>query len=503
MSSVFDVLCLAAAIASPAIDTSVVPEPLFRAPRITPTPREMTFEARTPVRLNDVEFQVVCPDPAAADWVRRHVRQWFGAAGRVTQAREAPAGLVDDEAYRLSADAKAVKIESAALAGVRWAVMTLRQAARRESGGTKLHGYWLPALKVSDAPTLKFRAFHFSTQSGPGGSLLEIERKVRLAAYYKCNYVFVELWSFFESRRHPELNAPNVPITHATARRLAEIGRDLGVTVIPGIQIAGHTADESGGTHNYLDYHQDAQPLFENNKSFNWCLTNPDARRVCRELIEEIHEAFLSPPFFHINCDELDPPDCPTCRAARANYHLYFRDHVTAIADMLRRRGARAMMWHDMLLDKKNPAWKPCFYANGDAAWEKMAGDLPKDIVICDWYYGAGHGKNSKTDPGGYPTMDHFRKLGFDVVTCTFQDAASFMLQANYVRKAGLMGYMESTWYSRGRKLQEDLIAAANAAWGEKPLSANYHDATYYWRQVGWDSGMKDPKDVGFTREKR
>ena len=499
MMAINVVLCFAAVTAFAEVDTSVVPEPIFGAPRITPAPREMTFEAKVPVRLNDVTFQIVCPDPAAAEWVGRHAKLWFGAKGDVVQTKATPDGLSDAEAYRLTADPKTVKIESPALAGVRWAVMTLRQAARRESGGAKLHGYWLPALKVSDAPTLKFRAFHFSTQTGPNGSLLEIERKVRLAAYYKCNYVFIELWSFFESERHPELNAPNVPITRATARRLAEIGRDLGVTVVPGIQIAGHTADANAGKHNYLDYHQDAQPLFENNKSFNWCLTNPDARRICRELIAEIHEAFLNPPFFHINCDEIESPDCPTCRAVRDRYHVYFRDHVVAIADMLRKRGARAMMWHDMLLDKKNPAWKPCFYANGDAAWEKVAAELPKDIVICDWYYGAGHGKNSKTDPGGYPTMDHFRKLGFDVVTCPFQDVASFQLQANYVRKNGLMGFMETTWYSRGRKLQDDLVAAANAAWTEKPTAVNYHDTIYYWRQVGWDAGMKDPKDVGYT----
>lgn len=495
-------MCVVAIVSSYAVDTSVMPPPLFTAPHIVPAPRDMTFEAKTPVRLNDVTFHVVCPDPAAAEWVGRHAKLWFGTSARVKQAKSLPGGLPNGEAYRLEADQKSVKIESQTLVGVRWAVMTLRQVARRESGGTRLHGYWLPALKVSDAPTIKFRGFHFVTV--PRSSLVEMERKVRLAAYYKCNYVFFDLGCSFVSERHPELIVPGAPVTKAEARRLSEIGRDLGVTVVPGLQVAGHADTSFGGggfegKHFYLDLHPDLQPLFDNNKSFNWCLTNPDARRLCRELVAEIHEAFMCPPYFHINCDEMARPDCPTCCAMRDHYHEFVRDHVTALAATLRKRGARALMWHDMLLDKNNPAWKPCFYANGDAACEKMAANLPKDIVICDWYYGAPHGKSGKSDPGAYPTIDHFKSLGFDVITCTFDDVPSFMPQANYARKAGLLGMLETTWYARGQNLQLKLVAAANAAWSEKATPVNYHDATYYWRQTGWDSGVSDYGDTGFT----
>jgi hypothetical protein len=492
------VICLAL----PGVAITELPEPVFSRPRITPMPRELTFESRTPVRLNDVTFEIICPDSVALDWVKRHIVKWFGVSGNVKQMKSTPKGIVGEEAYRLTADPKTVRIESPGLKGVRWAVMTLRQAARRESGGRRLHGYWLPAMKVTDAPTLRFRGFHFVTV--PRSSIIEMERKIRLAAYYKCNYVFFDLGCSFVSERHPEIVVPDAPITKVQARRLAEIGRDLGVTVVPGLQVAGHADTSFGGggfegKHFYLDLHPDLQPLFDNNKSFNWCLTNPDARAMCRELVAEIHEAFLNPPYFHINCDELSHPDCPTCIAMKDRYHEVVRDHVTELAATLRKRKARALMWHDMLLDRKNPAWKPCFYANGNAAYEKMATELPKDIVICDWYYGAPHGKNGKSDPGAYPTIDHFKSLGFDVLTCTFDDVPSFMPQANYARKAGLLGLLETTWYARGLNLQLKLVAAANAAWSEKSTPVNYHDVTFYWRQTGWDAGVADYADTGFT----
>ena len=484
-----------------AIDFSKIPEPTFTVPHVVPQPREMSCDLKTAVRLNDVTFDVTCPDAAAADWVARYAKRWFNASGKVSQSKSAPEGLADPEAYRLSVAPKSVSIEASGIAGVRWAFMTLRQSARRESGGMKTKGYWLAAMKVQDAPTLRHRSMHFTVDFKC--PLIEVERKVRLAAYYKCNYVFLDLWGSFASEQHPELSVPGAPVTPAEARRLASVGRDLGVTVIPGVATSGH-ASSPDGRHVYLDLHPELEPIFENNKAFNWCLTNPDTRALACDFVAEMHEAFLSPEYFHICCDEIDPPDCPTCRTVyKAKlYPAYVGEHIRVLAEMLRARGARAMIWHDMLLDKKNPAWKPCFYANGDAEYEKMAESLPKDIIICDWYYGVGHGKDGKSEPGAYPTIEHFKKLGFDVITCPFDDMKTFMPQANYARAHGLMGYMATTWYLREQKLQDVLVASANAAWTDKATNVNYHDATYYWRQTGWDAGVKEYKDTGFTQKR-
>ena len=62
---------------------------------------------------------------------------------------------------------------------------------------------------------------------------------------------------------------------------------------------------------------------------------------MVRDLVLEMYEAFGNPPFFHIGCDEADPPVCPTCRAVKP-YAKLVEAHIASVADLLRRRGARA-----------------------------------------------------------------------------------------------------------------------------------------------------------------
>lgn len=46
--------------------------------------------------------------------------------------------------------------------------------------------------------------------------------------------------------------------------------------------------------------------------------------------------------------------------------------------------GARAMIWHDMLLDRNDPRWKG-FVKFGSKLTARLADTLPKDVVVCDF----------------------------------------------------------------------------------------------------------------------
>ena len=474
----------------------------FRRPEIIPEPKEMTYESSVPVRIEAATaFDVTCPDAAAADWVRGKVAAWFGvASGKVaaTAGEGAPGG--GEEGYVLTARPGRISIGANAMKGVKHAMHALRQAAERESAGVTLKGYWLPALSVKDSPSLAFRGLHVCWF--PECTATFIEHLVRVAACYRFNYVVLENWGVFKSERYPFLSVPDAPLTPAAAKRLAAVASDLGVTLIPQVNILGHAALQRarGGKHTTLDFLPEYQPLFEPG-GWNWCLSNPDARKVVRGLVEEMHEAFGNPPFFHIGCDEADPPTCPVCRAAQP-YSKLMREHIVDVSGLLRGRGARAMMWHDMLLEKDK--WKP-FYAHGGADAESMLDALPRDIVICDWYYGSDPAGDvvggGRSETGRYPTLDHFTAKGFDTLTCPWRERKGIAAQAKYMREKGLFGVLETLWHHyRGLELVNMVETAACGAWGTERIDPKRRGRPFgtSWRRCGWDMGITDYSETGF-----
>ena len=494
------VLCVALAVLSlSAADVD------FREPPIVPTPHAISHDAHVAVRLAEgIKVTVTCPDVAAKEWIENRFKPWFGVTPSVGIVERAPTDMAGAEgAYRLTARPGEIAVAARGLQGIRYAMYTLRQAAERESRGVKLVGYWLPALEVRDEPALGFRGLHLCWF--PEQSATFIEHQIRLAAYYKFNVVVLESWGVFRSERHPELAVANAPLTVAEAGRLAALAKDLGVALVPQVNVFGHAAMSRScvGKHVTLDVHPELQPLFEPAGGWNWCLSNPEARAVLLDYVDEVHAAFGRPRFFHIGCDEADEPTCPTCRAVKP-YATLVERHIVAVRDMLKENGARAMMWHDMLLEKGDARWKG-FYANGSADEARMLETLPKDIVICDWYYGSDPGgqdaTGGKVEKDRFPTLEHFKASGFDTVTCPWRAVEGIRAQGLYARSNGLFGILETVWHHfRGSEFADMMKESAEAAWGDGNRRGTVWVSPFavHWRQVGWDMGITDSHEHGY-----
>ena len=354
--------------------------------------------------------------------------------------------------------------------------------------------FFLPSLRISDAPRLALRAVHLCwfPETPPAW----IERAIRLAALLKFNCAILEPWGTFRSARHPWFGWPDAPATPEELGRLAAIGRDLGLVLVPQLNAFGHASlsRTSSLKHAALDLHPEYEPLFEPG-GWNWCLSNPEARRVVRELVDEMHEACGRPPLFHLGCDEAQPPSCPECR--RRPYGELVLEHVADLAAFLRERGARAMVWHDMLLDRGDPRWKG-FVASGSPATAALADTLPKDVVICDWQYADRDPARPSDD---WPTMAHFLEKGFAVAGCPWLNFGAMEPMAAFLAARGGLGLVATTWQRQDGAAWRDILrTAAGAAWGTPPRPAATQFDTAFavaLRLAGRDAGVRSYPATG------
>ena len=464
-----------------------------------PMPVEYSCDMDRPVAFDATAKVVVeCPDPAAAGWLDAHLAAWFPESAPRAVAGET--GLVlreGDEAYAAKADAEGVKVRARALAGVRWAAHSIRQLAIAKRGTFRVEGRILPTFAMSDSPLLGFRCVHLCWI--PEVRSEQSERAIRLAALMKFNYAILEPWGMYRSAKHPWWGWPNGKMAKEVIARLVAIGKDLGITLIPQINVFGHAslARSCSLKNASLDLQPEYEPLFEPG-GWNWCLTNPEAQRVLRELIAELHEDSGNPPFFHLSCDEAQPPSCPECR--KVSYGELVCRHIADLSKFVASRGAKAMIWHDMLLDSADPRWKG-FIACGSRLTATLADTLPRDVIVCDWQYG-----DMKERRRDWPTLRHFRDKGFPVVGCPWLNFNAMKPMADCIAEIGGFGFLETTWHHlRGRDWVRMYRFGSAAAWGSREPAAGGYGTTPQsdvmfdraLRMVGHDMRLADYRDTG------
>lgn len=438
-------------------------------------------------------------------WANRHLSIWFPVTSPVAVSAPADPVAGGEEAYAIRADEAGIRISANGFRGVRLALYTLRQLVIAKRGTLKTEGYLVPRLNIEDRPAMAFRALHLCWF--PETKPLQIERAIRLAALLKYNYVIIEPWGTYESAKYPWFGwATEKTMTKREIRRLVEIGRDLGVTLVPQLNVFGHAtlAGTSSLKHAVLDLTPEYEPLFEPG-GWNWCLSNPEAQKVLRELVAELHEDFGRPPFFHLGCDEAQTPSCPECR--RRPYGEMFCEHVLAMVEYVRGLGARSMMWHDMMLRGEDPRWQG-FYAFGSESTVKLLDRLPKDVIICDWQYK----RPNDLDKSKWPTLEHLIGHGNTVVACPWRNYDSVAEQGRYIAEHGGFGFVQTTWgYLFGMDWTKMFSAGAAVSWSlNLDQSTNAHGGfplfnsrfANLMRMAGRDAAVKDYVDTGtFNRQ--
>lgn len=206
-------------------------------------------------------------------------------------ARLISSRALGDEGYTLRISGSRAILRASSRRGLIWARATLSQL--RDSDGT------VPRVAIRDWPEFPIRGFMHDT----GRNFRSIERlraELRLLSAYKINVFHWHLtdnpaWRI-ECKAYPQLNDPKYQTkgrdegkyyTYREIRSLIAYADSLGITVIPEIDMPGHS-----------QYFR---------TTFGFTMDSPEGRKVIERCIDEFFSEVpaSSCPYFHIGSDEI------------------------------------------------------------------------------------------------------------------------------------------------------------------------------------------------------
>ncbi len=298
---------------------------------------------------------------------------------------------VDDESYELVSTSHGVLVEGRAEAGVLWGVQTLRQLLEPTATGWQVHG-----AGIADAPKFAWR-----------GSMLDVGRHLFPVEYilrhldwmsrYKLNVfhwhltedqgwrlaidAYPRLTSVAAWRRDPAaLTDPDSVVsptgqlppeggvaaeggryggfyTKDDVRRVVERARQLGITVVPEIEMPGHSR-AALAAYPDLGCSNDTLPVPATWGVFTdvLCPGKESTFAFLEAVLTEVLELFPS-PYIHVGGDEVPKQSwaaCPPCQAIirrekLGDEHGLQRWMIARIGRWLRERGRTLIGWDEIL----------------------------------------------------------------------------------------------------------------------------------------------------------
>lgn len=203
-----------------------------------------------------------------------------------------PANM-QEEGYILTVRPGTITIQAAREAGFFYALQTLRQLVDGKKS--------IPCCTIKDWPAFKYRGY----MQDCGRNFRKIDRlkkELDLAARFKVNLFHWHLTDYpawhIQCKAYPELNAPkhrtrdvNDTYSYAEIRELFEYARERCITIIPELDMPGHSA--------YFD------------RAFGFKMHSPQGMKVVARLLDEFCKEIPADicPIIHFGADEVRIPN--------------------------------------------------------------------------------------------------------------------------------------------------------------------------------------------------
>jgi N-acetyl-beta-hexosaminidase len=289
-------------------------------------------------------------------------------------------GALEKEAYRLAIDRHAA-VAGGDYNGVALGTATLLQALRTDAGQVAL-----PRLTVEDRPHFEYCGTMLDVARQPHS--LEILRQcVNVCRFYKIRYMHLHLsdengW-VFPSTAFPRLGSGNFalpggkkPAVYRLAglRKLVAYADAGGVTLVPEIEMPGHSGQLRGTLPEIFGYRDKAGKLGTLGV-IN--MVSDRAYDALHTIVGEVCDVFRSSPYLHIGCDEAVPAgieNMPEVKAFVARHKLssagaVFNAFVNRMHGIVKKHGKQMIVWEGAPLEPVAPA---------------------RDLIVMPWVGGAG-----------------------------------------------------------------------------------------------------------------
>ncbi|MFW5870790.1 MAG: family 20 glycosylhydrolase, partial [Candidatus Sumerlaeota bacterium] len=264
----------------------------------------------------------------------------------------------------------------------------------------------------------------------------------------------------FPSR--PELGSFNAWSADET-RDFVEEAHNLGIQVIPEVETLGHTTFITG-----LDKYKHLRDGVEGGIYAAIAPCHPATRELIEDIVRDTAKIFDA-PCLHIGMDEAGFGDHPHTRAVLENKTKaeIFAEHICWLHKLLESLGKRTVLWGDHLRPDQQEDMSEL---DTEAIGSSIADTIPKDVLICDWYYRP----TVKAD-----RYDVFLERGFEVLGCPATSASGLIVHpsernhqniqrmidlADERREESVVGCVNTVWcsgrYLNGTVLYTEAIAA-------------------------------------------
>src|SRR5437762_8152478 len=371
-----------------------------------------------------------------------------------------PPATLNEEGYVIVANADHVIVAGNTNAGTFYGLQTLKQLVRGDGANALV-----PALKIVDWPTMRWRSVSDDISRGPVPTLDYIKRQIRTEAFFKMNMHSFYMEHTFSSQSHPLIGPEGGSLTPAEIKELVAYARSYHVELVPEQQTFGHL-------HKALRLEKYAE-LAETPYGDVLSPQQPGSYKLIADWYKELNELFPG-QFFHIGEDEtfeLGEGQSKEEAKAKGVGAVYF-EHLNRVREVLRPYNRRLMFWGDIALHHPD-----------------LIGNVPKDMIVMNWQYGAVDDYSRSIDPFKNAGLDQFVCPGAHTWNQIFPnlDAASKNI-INFVRdgqKAGAIGMMNTTWDDDGESLFEmawhPIVLGAAASWQEGVVEIQQFDRDFDW----------------------